>query len=315
MAEFYDFQVGSFDVQMAVSEMSELDALRILTDTAVTQADGTLSNPTSTVEITRLANGYRLALLDANGDEIDRFEVEYPAGETRVQVTGHDDAISVFMDDAWLYTFFPIYVHYEVEPSITVMSGAGLTIIDGLAPELFDCRESLEIDLQSSLMNAASSVLGQKPIKVWSNYAGVACYAYEPPAGTAQVYRATSFERTRSLPSGAASDALVLHQRLAALADLEALEEFGLLTRLVRAPELGAGAMRVGLQLLKDSRQEAEKYMLSGPIDPRIEMYDQVQAWIMTPGASVGYDITLIVDNIGYSGGVRPGMSIEGNRP
>lgn len=315
MPEFYDFEVGSFDVQLTLSALITDDEIRIKTDTAVTEADGALSSPESTVKITRLADGYRLALLDTGENEIDRFEVDYPAGETRLQVTGHDDAISVFMDDAWLYTFTPVYVHYEIEPTIEVSGSSGITIIDGLVAELYDCRDALDIDLQNSMLNAASSVLGQKPIKVWSTYEGIVCYAYDPPADEVQMYRATTFERVRSLPNGAASDVLVMHQRLAALVDLEALEEFGLMTRLVRAPELGAGAIRVGQKLLENSRQEAERYMASGPIDPRIEMYDRISAWVTTPGAAVGYDKTFIVDSVAYTGGARPGMRLEGNRP
>lgn len=315
MAEFYDFEVGSFDVQLTLSEMETGNVIRIETDTAVTETDGALASPTSTVEITRLADGYRLALLDANGSEIDRFEADYPAGEARLQVTGHDDALSVFLDNAWLYTFFLTYVHYEIEPSIEVSGTATITISNGLVTELYDCRDALDIDLQNSMLNAASSVLGQKPIKVWSTYDGVVCYAYEPPADNVQMYRAVTFEKVRSLPTGAASDALVMHQRLAALADLAALEEFGLMTRLVRAPELGAGAIRVGLKLLENGCQAAVRYMASGPIDPRIEMYDRVSAWVITPGAAVGYDATFIVDSVAYTGGARPSMKLEGNRP
>lgn len=315
MAEFFDFEMGSFDVQMRLPELSTGEWVRVKTDTTATPADVEEATPVSSVRVTKITDGYRLTLHRTDGTEIDRFEIDHPSGPAELQITAHNDSMSVFLDGRWLHTFFPTYVHYEIIPAIELWSSGGITVTDVLAAELFDCRDRLEIDLQASLANAISSVLGQKPIKAWATWDGAVCYAYEPGGDTHTIYRATMFERVRSLPQQAASDVLVVHQRLAALSDLAALAEFGLMTQLVRAPEIGSGAVRIGQYVLESGRQAAQRYTANGPIDPRIEMYDTITVVVRSPDAEVGYEAEMVVDTLSFTGGTRPKMALGGNQP
>ena len=311
MTEFYDFELGSFEAAFTLPALNNADWVQLATDTAAATADADLTAPGSALRLAKITDGYRLTLHRTDGTEIDRFECEHP-GAAEVRLAAHNDALSVFLDDRFVHTFFPKYVHYETEPGMIFSASKSLTITDALVTELFDCRDKLEVDLQSSLANAISSVIGQKPIKAWATYDGAVCYAYDPPADDISVYRASSFERRRSLPQNAASDVMVMHQRLAVLTDVAALAQFGFMTRLVRFPELGSGAVRVGLHLLDSARRSAVHYTASGPIDPRVEMYDRITAWVLTPGASVGYEVEFIVEGLAFTGGTRPSMRLEG---
>ena len=301
MTVAYDFQTGGFDLHFTIPTLAVGQYVQVNCDSAFVLADAERTDRRGKVRLTRTAYGYTVGLYDSDTRLIEQFPADCQSGTARVRVTVHNTSVSVVVGDLWLGTMWLDYVNHAETPAIWLAGSTGVTVTDICLVELADCREQVPIDIDTSSANAIAGVIGNRPVKSWARYDGAMCFAYSVPRQAHSVYHCKRIERSRGASQSASSDALVFHQNMAVVVDLDTLEQQGFVTRSLRFPDLEHGAITAAIRLQEQGRQERETYEITRSVMPALEPYDVLDVQAVVSGGHHFIDAAVIVTALKFS--------------
>lgn len=274
MSEIFDFGLGGFDVSFDVPDLSTSEYVRVDVSAAFTLDDADLAAPYGKVELWKYADFYALEVQSNAGSAVEYYPCEGVTGMGRVRFVGHNNFISVYLDRAWMHTFALDYVYYP--EGLTIKMAGNVTVTNILARELYDWSETIFVDVEMNAANAINSVVGRRPVEIWSTHGGTLNYSYHPDRGTATPVYMHYYERSKNENDEASADAIVLFDDTAVMTDASFLEDYGFVTKLYRFPDFGNSAIRAARKMQNSARRNMRRGRSQFRFDPRIELSDIV---------------------------------------
>lgn len=277
MADTLDFERGGFDLYFTIPALTEGHSVRVEARGAIYDSrDTDEASPSGYVQIKRTSNVYVFSTLTTDLYYIEQYGTSL-SGAGRVRVCAHNKFISIYFDNAWVHTFALDYAFWPLSLDLYMTGSTGITVTDVLRRELSDWQDTVWIDVDMSSYNAFRSVLGRRPVEVWSDYMGKLHFVYTPTRDTVTIDTAlvNSYDITVGEDQQAGSDAMVVSADTAVLHDLTYLQNYGFVTRLFRLPEQNNGAPRAVTKWLLTSRQrQTGMYSVDMRYRPEIEPVD-----------------------------------------
>jgi len=248
--------------------------IEVKSDSAFTADDREESGRCGVIEIKKTADGFTITLEDMSGSTIEAYSFDYAAAAVDVRVTAHNQFITITFNGRWIRTFALSYVWHPYEITLSLRASANITVTNIVRTELDDWREVIEVDVESTGMNAMDAVIDRKPISVWPRYDGSVCFAYDPERETAEIINVSSVIKTTEENDGLCSDALIYSDQAAVALDEETLESYGFITRLMRYADLEFGAIVAGVHAQEMARQSVLYHEIRGRFNPEAELND-----------------------------------------
>ena len=316
MGVTFDLGSGGFDLWFTLPVVASSAWVKVTADgSAFVSGDADDSSREGSILLTRSATGWTIALQCTAGATIESYSVAYdPDGVMDVRITAHNEAISIVFNGMWIHTFWLKYVKHADDPVIYLSASGAMTVTDVRLVELYDCNDSIDIDIDAASANAIASTFMQRPVRVWPQYDGALCFAYEPPRSEVEIRSAKSWQVREQSSEKTASDMLVHHKdAVGVVIDTDILEDFGFITRALRYPEYEHGAMAAARVQIAEGRQEQQRWEIECAIEPELEMYDVVDLVATSGDALAGVEDTFIAEKVSFEVGSASGrMTIEG---
>jgi hypothetical protein len=226
-----------------------------------------------------------------------------------IRVLFHDEFCTVYIDNAWAYTFSFSYISYPIDLSLEMAYYDGTTASTGTCnisnvdiQELYDWRDAIYIDLDTNTMNAIQSIIQQRPIEIVPKFDGSLQFYYEPSSrSSVPITKIKDYQHTTMDSKTACSDAIVYYSDVNVLSDNQSAKEVGLVTRIYRLSELDHGALKAAAVLQKKSRQSMKRHKVQGRINLALEIGDigHIEYTAVDTQATISEDF--IVENIQLS--------------
>lgn len=239
-------------------------------------------------------------------EEVDQFTYDvpvFPIEETHFRVFLTDSRISIYGNDASMYTYVFQQPEYDIdqEPELSIIvHGDTLVITNIKRVELADAREALFIDYESTPDNAISSVIQERPVEIYPSINRASEYSYDSTKSEVTI-RVRKHNEDQLVPQEASSDGLVYGRDVSISIDKAVARKNGLITRLYRMPDLNTGIVRAIRARQKKARQSMKPQSTSGRIYPNLEIGDVAIVNATLTGTGTLYQKRLIVETITLS--------------
>lgn len=257
---------------------------------------------------------YTLALTsEPSTTTIETFKFTHATQGHHFRVLFHDNFISVYMDGKWIHTFgVPEFV-YNI--SNDVYLGGSFTATNIRLKDLCDWREAVYIDLETDAMSAIGSVVQERPIEtIWRSNGGTA-YWYDIVRDTVvQVIKPKTHNWKETTPRDGASDAIVYgYSEVKCLQYQPYHVNYGFATKVMRFPNLKAGALRAAKEVLERAFEGRTRHDISIRPDIRLEVGDilDVDYDASATGTAMAFDVIIESISLEVSGG-KTNMAIRG---
>jgi hypothetical protein len=308
------FQVSSipytdgFDVRFTIPVLTSTNWIAV--DTNATLDEMFPGSTGLRVELAReSAQVYLLTLQESSGSNADQFRFALGDVPHHLRVLFHDQFVTAYIDDIWVYTFHMDSILYPVDTTISLVSSENAIFSDIRVPELCDWREAIYIDLETDGMAAIGSVVQERPVEIYAVYDGSLKIWYDPTRSTItqQIYP-RSHDWVETLPKKAASDAIVYFSDVQTILNNDYRDSFGFATKVYRMPNLDRGAIRAAYLLLKGYYRERLIHSLSLRPDIRVEMGDKLSVSYVATGTGTTKSFVLTVDSMSLM--IQPSNSV-----
>jgi hypothetical protein len=302
--------IGGFDVRFNVGTFSLGTSIELISNVCIVE-DPVIENtnncyfPESVLILTRQSDHISLYY---GSDKFHLFEgFDYSVGAISfVRILFHDEFCSVYIDNAWVYTFSFAYIAYPLVLNLEMAYFDGTTASTGtcyisnvVIQELCDWRDAIYIDLDTNAMNAIQSIIQSRPIEIVPRYDGALQFYYEPSSrSSVPIKNIKDYQRTKADSKSACSDAIVYYSDVNVLSDPDTAKESGLITRIYRFSELDHGAIRAAEVLQKKSRQNRIRHKFQGRINMALEVGDVAAVQYTTVDTQQDVQENVIVESI-----------------
>jgi hypothetical protein len=302
--------IGGFDVPFNIGTFTLGSSIELISNVCIVEdpiIENTNNNsfPESVLILTRQSDHISLYY---GSDKYHLFEgFEYFVGTiSHVRILFHDEFCSVYIDNAWVYTFSFAYIAYPLVLILEMTYFDGTTASTGtcsisnvVIQELCDWRDAIYIDLDTNAMNAIQSIIQSRPIEIVPRYDGALQFYYEPCSrSSVPIKNIKEYQRTKADSKSSCSDAIVYYSDVNVLSDPDTAKESGLITRIYRFSELDHGAIRAAEVLQKKSRQNRIRHKFQGRINMALEVGDIAAIQYTTVDTHEDVQENVIVESI-----------------
>jgi len=301
---------GGFDLSFDLPILATGEYIGIGSNVAINACDLT----GNTISIYKTAGGLDVKAACNNGVVVDEISQTWGI-PTHVRMTFHDCFCTLQIDDQWFWTFGFAYIKYPPAPSSGSQTGNIQLSIFGTdqkivsnieITELYDWREAIWIDMETTSMNAMSSVIQERPVEIIGNYLGEIVFYYTPdPANMApiEVGYVKEDDVDEEDNQGLASDAIVYYLWQCVTNNRKVAQDYGFITRVFRMPDLTTGAKKAAQVAIRKAYQSTREHTTTLRFYPQIEIGDLVRIKYGLPGlgqAELTYDVIVetLVPNV-----------------
>lgn len=248
---------------------------------------------------------------------VERFFFSVPDEAFTFRVLFHDNFVTVYINNVWVYTFGAVEIFYDHTCNILFNSNASITVNNVLVSELGDWSEAFYIDLDTNGRSAISQIIRERPVEIISRSNGSIKYSYNEVRDNLELVDdfISSYSESSSMPNNCASNAIVYADIVRTLQYNPYLERYGFATRVFRLSTLSIGSLKAAKLLLQRNLESADKYNLSYRPDPRLEVGDEISINVSVYGSGTSIVRTNVIEKIGIS--LRDGkysMNISGRK-
>jgi hypothetical protein len=233
-----------------------------------------------------------------------------------VQIVYYHEYISVSFDGVGVHNFYPESVtYYTDDTEVSIRCSYAVTLANVRLKELYDWREAIYADIESTSQAAISTVIQQRPVEIFGSSNGSLRYQYFPltrPQKTLGSF-VQSHSVTRNPNNQICSEGIVYFTNTGIKLDQPAFDNFGFITRTFRMPDLDSGAMKATFVMQLRARQAVESHDIVCRFDPTLEVGDQLTHNIVLPGTGTNVTLVTIIEAISISmSSGRFAMKIKG---
>jgi len=271
----YDFGTGGADIEFDVSTLSSGNSVEVVFGMQVAQTNGTFTSIESGKTYVKVTQGSSACELTVtcNSNTFRTFDYPYTANG-HIRVIAHSYYITVYINRKWAHTFHFPYVSYRTERYVALSSASNETVTNIRLKELADWREAIFIDMESSGLNAISSVILQRPVEIQPRYTGTLAFSYDPDRSEVTLIKAKVIEENKGIDSMVASDAIVYFSDVAVVTSEEVARDYGFITRMYRFPDLEQDAIQAARITVEDAIRKSRMMRWSSRYNPELELGD-----------------------------------------
>lgn len=211
------------------------------------------------------------------------------------------NAISVYCNDLWIYTYVFRDVAWPEVPELFLDRSEIFEITDIKRIELSDRREAVYIDYEATADSAVQSVIQQRPVQIFPEVERANAYTYSAIRGIVSAHHVNQYEETTRDNQQLASDGLVYYVDTGISISKPTAKAVGLITRLYRLSELDNGALESAARIQKLALERRKMVTISMRLDPRIEIADNLLLDLILSGTGTRLTDSLIVEDISIS--------------
>jgi hypothetical protein len=304
-----------FDVSFTIPQMAPNEGVIIWSDT---KARGSTYNTTEVVLITSGSGLFSVFLSAGLTDFFGAFSFVAPETAHRIRCLYHDNFVSFFMDDRWIYTFGVTPLHDTADPlndipgiTYSTMTYVSLQATPPSAPhatdivcsELCDWREAIYLDMNTDGSSAIQNVIQQRPVEIVVKSNGALSYSYNAMRDSVTPVENTIRKHnwTEQFPKNGASDAIIYYRDTKTIQDYEYARRYGLSTKIMHMPDLSTGALRASRILLRRYLEQSVMHTVILRPDIRIEPGDLLNIYYVASGTETSSEITIVVESVDFS--------------
>ena len=296
---------GGFDLSFDLPVLATGEYIGIGSNVAIKSTDLT----GSTISIYKTDTGLDVKAACNNGIVIDEVSQAWNVPH-HVHLTFHDCFCTLQIDDQWFWTFGFDYIKYPPAPNSgsqigniqLFMFGTDQKVVSNIQiTELYDWREAIWIDMETTTMNAMSSIIQERPVEIIGNSLGEIVFYYTPdPANmvATEINYVKEDDITEEDNQGIASDAIVYYLWQCVTNSRKVAQDYGFITRVFRMPDLTTGAKKAAQVAIRKAYQSTRHHDSILRFYPQLEVGDLVTLKYTLPGTlqDVSYDV--IVETI-----------------
>jgi hypothetical protein len=222
---------------------------------------------------------------------------------------GHDvrilyskNAISIYSDRLWVYTFLIEELLYP--GTLTVSTWHESTTLSNVTlHELCDWREAVYIDLETDGQSAIGSIIQERPVEHSPLPDGSIEYYYTKTRTTvSEVIDPRQYSLNKQSALGASCDAIVYgSDEVKTTSDSSLASQIGFSTIVHRFPNMDSGAIRASKMVQVKARQSLKRHNVSTRFDPRLEVGDMYVVSFTASGTGRAISAQIIVEDISVS--------------
>jgi len=246
---------------------------------------------------------FKVELYNDYAELLERCFFSVPDEAFNFRVLFHDNFITVYINNVWVYTFGAVEIFYDHTCDILFNSNSSINAKNVVLSELGDWSEAFYIDLDTNGKTAVSQIIRERPVEIISRSNGAIKYSYNETRENIELVDnfVADYSERSSMPDNCGSNAIVYADIVRTLQYSPYLERYGFATRIFRLPNLTIGSLKAAKLLLKRNLESADKCNLSYRPDPRIEVGDEISinASVYGSGKSLVRDI--VVENLSFS--------------
>lgn len=294
---------GGFDVQFTIPGIADSCSLMLSTNINITSGSAVQN---LCAVISRSGTTYSLSIRNPSGVIYDTYNVVSLNPKT-VRWCMHNEFISAYVNENWIHTFWFQNVDYPEYEDLTLTltsSGSTITATNVKVVDLYDWREAIFIDFDSVASNAISSVIQQRPVEIRPTYLGEVKFQYsaDDKRDIVELFQKLIINHSKTRDSKPViSDAIVYGPYVEVLTSEESASSYGMITRIIRVPELDTGARRAAQELIKQARQQSVQHSLKIRSDLRIELGDILQCTYVLSATNKSVSFAFVVESINIS--------------
>ena len=229
-----------------------------------------------------------------------------------VRIFIHNKAISVYVDEKWVYSYALAFVWYSADSVIaailSVHGVGGMTITNINRHELSDWREAVFVDYEANSESVIQSIIQQRPIEIMPEVENGIIFTYHAIKDTVVPNFVRAFTEQENTPSDVSSDGLVYAADIGISLYEEAAEQVGFITRLYRLSELDSGTVKAARVLQEKALERRHPASVDMRLDPRLELCDMLDLDLVVTGTHtvisrdiIIEDLTLAIENGNFS--------------
>ena len=310
---------GGYDLSFDLPVLSTGEFVAIQSNVSINESDLV----GSIIKLSKTDDGMCAEAITAGGITIDRTQLDWGQPYC-ARITFHDCFCTIQLDDQWFWTFGFAFIQYPVDADIKTRAGSiilsmfgteGKTVTNIEITELYDWREAIWIDMETTSMNAISSVVQERPVEIIGKSTGEIVFYYTPDLDST-VVQDVEFVRDDELDdednSGLASDAIVYYLWQTVTNSRVVAQEYGFITRVFRMPNLTSGAKKATQVAIRKAYQSTKRHSSILRFYPQVEVGDVVGLKYDLPGTGESIRKEVIVESLISSIGPQVGLQITG---
>jgi hypothetical protein len=220
---------------------------------------------------------------------------------SRWRVLGHGQFISVYADGHCVHTFAFEKFNYGLHQIVQISASWNASLTDVRKTELYDWREAIWIDLESTAMNALGGVIQERPVEYLPASDGSIRFFYTPetrPTASIPAVLISQHEISWQKSPGACSDAIVQWADVGTLVDEDSARDLGFVTVFYRMSNLDYGAMEAAAIQQRRARQSRTQHNIRIRFYPLLEEGDRVNIEYTLPGTNTPISESMIIESI-----------------
>ena len=293
----YLLGLGGYDVSFNIASIASGQEVRVFSNSAFDSADFADANRRAYVGIKNNSGAYELYLRNTALAVLNFFPLTQTVSGL-VRVIAHNEFVSVYVNRVWVHTWALSYVYHPENITVGIVLSTGTaTVTDTLLRELSDWRENAWIEIDSTSMNAISSIINQRPIDIWSDYRGYMKFSYtytRPTFNLEFVHRHV----IDTADSAGSSDGILYGDAAAPVIDDSFLSDYGFVTRVYRLPDVETGPVRAINHYQELGRQRTKLHSTETRLFASLEIGDIASNIRTLSGTGTAIDEQFIVEEL-----------------
>lgn len=231
------------------------------------------------------------------------FQLENePVTSIDVRIFIHNDCVSVWVDDRWVYSYRLMFVWYPdnsvINVSLSAHGTGGMTITNIVRHELGDWREAVFVDYEANSESVIQSILQQRPLEIIPEVENGITFTLHAVKDTMVPIHVISFDEEELTPSDVSSDGLVYAAEICISLYEEAAKQVGFITRQYRLSELDSGIVRVAKINQEKALERRHPATVEMRLDPRLEFTDMMDLDLVVTGTKTVISRNIIVEGL-----------------
>jgi hypothetical protein len=197
----------------------------------------------------------------------------------------HNNFISVYIDKEWVYTMMAEEITYPDSPIVDFYCDQSKSITDITLVELHDWRQAVYTEADVNGLSLISSIIQERPIEMYVDSNGKLRFHYNiDPSAISFGGFIRSMDEIKAIRDAGGSDFIVYYKDVVTIVDLDFLEDFGFMTRVLRLSNLDTGADFAAKIISKRTRERQTVNRIRARADYRIEPGDVISISITESG-------------------------------
>lgn len=222
----------------------------------------------------------------------------------------HNNYISVYIDDKWVYTFATEELVYPASLSVYIYCDQSVSLTDVKVVELHDWRQAVYTETDVNGLSLVSSIIQERPIEMYVDSDGKLRFHYNiDPTPVSFGSKIRSFDEEKAIRDQGGSDFIVYYKDVTTIVDTDFLEDYGFMTRVLRLSNLDTGADFAAETIAKRTRERQTMYRITCRPDLRVEPGDVITVIFTESGTARSTNVTLFVEQVSLS--IRSGEYVQ----